>query len=245
MEQKKLIVVQCVLQDRRINDFNFIIDKIRKLVPLVRACYDMSLHDDDDSLAWVFAIDGVFLLEVISSNKDGRFHFPYIQDILMMENQIPFEVLKEIDEALMQPSSEVVLPNLVAYEMLVAKSDEFPLTEYVTLMCGCQTVHWDEQLYTKHGKEKEKEIRVKENDIEEANRVYERRLSMKASFLMKKLASWLLVILKAIGGFVESSWKIVAFMIRIGTVILLTWQAYCDTYGCEKTNVTLLAYVSR
>ncbi|GKC27746.1 putative UPF0481 protein [Tanacetum coccineum] len=105
MEQKKLTVVQRVLQDRRINDFNFIIDKIWKLVPLVRACYDMSLHDDDDSMAWVFAIDGVFLLEVISSNKDGRFHFPYIQDILMMENQIPFEVLKEIDEALMQPSS--------------------------------------------------------------------------------------------------------------------------------------------
>ncbi|GKC08347.1 putative UPF0481 protein [Tanacetum coccineum] len=32
--------------------------------------------------------------------------------------------------------SEVILRNLVSYEILVANSDRFPLTEYVSLMCG-------------------------------------------------------------------------------------------------------------
>ncbi|PWA77462.1 hypothetical protein CTI12_AA224580 [Artemisia annua] len=134
MEQKKLTVVQSVLQDRQINDFKVVIEKIRKLVPLIRACYDMSLQDDDDTLAWVFAIDGVFLFEVIRKyNNDGIFHFPSIQDILMMENQIPFGVLKEIDDALMQPSSGTSTD--LHYIFLQSKFQYFSLTHSPLDLC--------------------------------------------------------------------------------------------------------------
>nr|GEW22469.1 putative UPF0481 protein At3g02645 [Tanacetum cinerariifolium] len=80
--------------------------------------------------------------------------------------------------------------------------------------------------------------------IDEVNTVYEKGLTMKSHSLLKKLARWLLVGLRAIGGFVEGSWKMVAFMVSIVTVFMLTWKAYCDVYGCDKTTVTLLPYAS-
>ncbi|KAF5787792.1 hypothetical protein HanXRQr2_Chr10g0456831 [Helianthus annuus] len=79
--------------------------------------------------------------------------------------------------------------------------------------------------------------------IDEINEVYESGIWMKIYLLLKKLARWLLVVLKAIGSFVESSWKIVAFMVSIVTVFVLTYQAYCDSFGCDKKTVTLLPYV--
>ncbi|GKE32849.1 putative UPF0481 protein [Tanacetum coccineum] len=43
--------------------------------------------------------------------------------------------------------------------------------------------------------------------IDEVNKVYEKGLMMKSHMLLKKLARWLLGCLRAIGGFVEGSWK--------------------------------------
>ncbi|KAD2394265.1 hypothetical protein E3N88_41242 [Mikania micrantha] len=77
--------------------------------------------------------------------------------------------------------------------------------------------------------------------IDEINMAYNNRLSMKPYLLLKKLAQWLLVALKAIGGFVGSTWKIVAFVVGLVTVFMLTLQAYCDVYVCNKT-VTLLPF---
>nr|GEU90499.1 putative UPF0481 protein At3g02645 [Tanacetum cinerariifolium] len=68
MEQKKLDVVRKVLQDNGIKDFKIIVlDKVGKLVPVIRSCYDMFLQGDDDSLAWIFTIDGLFLLNLFGS----------------------------------------------------------------------------------------------------------------------------------------------------------------------------------
>lgn len=72
--------------------------------------------------------------------------------------------------------------------------------------------------------------------IDDINKVYDDGLSTKAYLLLKKLARWLLVILKAIGGFVGALWKIVAFMISIVTVFMLTLKAYCDIYGSSYAS---------
>nr|XP_043627175.1 putative UPF0481 protein At3g02645 [Erigeron canadensis] len=424
MEQKKIAAVQGFLQyHNNIKDFHpTILDKMVKLVPAVRSCYDMFLQDDNVSLAWVFTIDGLFLLNLFHA-YDLDFSIPsrrknidprkrlLAQDLMMVENQIPFIVLREINEALHDPSSgnnfspaiyrtfseihsplelcleapddvehllhymyysiinnvpktgkhipndhhaggnrflglnsvaqvssllkgvpqkemvqvyeqtitilqdfskqktlippasklqgrsgytfhalrneegiqkihiaekkkfylpcitlnnnsEVILRNLIAYEMLSPNSLEFPLTEYMGLMCGLIITAEDVNLLRKSKiikselsddevaklfvatsnsiqSMKTKEKSKLQKMITEVNRDYESRLQMKAYMLLKKLASWLLVVLKAMGSFVGATWKIVAFMVSIVTVFMLTYQAYCDVYGCDKMKLAL------
>ncbi|GKF87548.1 putative UPF0481 protein [Tanacetum coccineum] len=104
MEQKKLDAVRKVLQDHEIKNYKVtVLDKVRKLVPVVRSCYDMFLQGGDDSLAWVFSIDGLFLLNLFRNygQVDPRRRL-LAQDIMMVGNQIPLMVLKEINGALNQ-----------------------------------------------------------------------------------------------------------------------------------------------
>ncbi|KAD2394269.1 hypothetical protein E3N88_41246 [Mikania micrantha] len=72
--------------------------------------------------------------------------------------------------------------------------------------------------------------------IDKINMAYNSRLSMMPYFFLKRLAHWLLVALKAIDGFVESSWKIVAFILSLVSVLMLTAQAYCEVFGCGNTK---------
>ncbi|XP_076933206.1 putative UPF0481 protein At3g02645 [Bidens hawaiensis] len=162
--------------------------------------------------------------------------------------------------------SEVILRNLVAYETLTTNSNGFPLIEYMGLMCGLVMTKDDVKYlkgkniirgdmgdddvaklftgmsnYVPAFKTKESHLTKVINDI---NKVYNNGARMRTYLVLMKLARWLVVVLKAIGSFVESSWKIVAFMVSIVTVFLLTSQAYCDVYGCDKKTVTLLPYGS-
>ncbi|KAI3754413.1 hypothetical protein L1987_54196 [Smallanthus sonchifolius] len=76
-----------------------VIENLKQLVPEVRCCYDSYFDVDDDTLAWVFALDGVFLIDMLSklSEQDSLESF---EDIVMVENQIPLIVLIEIRTAL-------------------------------------------------------------------------------------------------------------------------------------------------
>ncbi|CAI9263491.1 unnamed protein product [Lactuca saligna] len=158
--------------------------------------------------------------------------------------------------------SEVILRNLVAYEMIKANSDSFPLTEYVGLMCGLITNVNDVKLLKRQkiigGDLREDEVAkffigmststqtvktrkksVLQEKIVEVNRVYESRRRM-LYVLMRKVSYWLLLVLRAISIFAGASLKILAFIISLATVFLLTSQAYCEAYGCAKTKVSLL-----
>ncbi|KAJ0463006.1 hypothetical protein HanHA300_Chr14g0510401 [Helianthus annuus] len=467
MEQKKLVVLQKVLQYHKIKDFRLdVLDKVENLVPVIRACYEMFLQDDNVSLAWVSAIDGLFLLNLFETydNKQVKVNPTQrllAQDIMMVENQIPFMVLKEIHEALntssgtnfspsvfpslrseeddqlitassttfsldlpshssltfspsifrsfseihsplelcspsnapnhvehllhymydsiinndplknihipvssTKPSvmsdyipplslsditnsishvsnflkkvpekeiaqlyeqtvtslqnfskhkitihsasklqgiagfefhdlpkdggvenvymddnniylpritlnndSEVILRNLVAYETLMPNSNRFPLNEYMGLMCGLIVNVEDVKLLKKDniikgdlGEDEVAKLFIgvsssimslktkKKSDLQEmidqVNNVYERKPRIKAYLPVKKLANWLLVVLTTIGGFVGATWKIVAFMVSIVTVFMLTYQAYCDVYGCDNNKSVVLSYAS-
>ncbi|KAK9080868.1 hypothetical protein SSX86_000010 [Deinandra increscens subsp. villosa] len=460
MEQKKLSLLQMNIQDHEINDFRTaVVDKVEKLVPVIRACYDKFLPDDNVSMAWVFALDGLFLINLLqiyngkhpkpgpvgrqlifsaqthTCTVDGSVIRPsqtitgssdptkrlVAQDIMMLENQIPFMVLEEVNEALHSSSgypvslssqirilphpttfspsifrsfcekhsplklcspsdaprhvehllhymyhsiiyidilivranflryagqganfvnalpkkeivqiyeqiittlqnfssskitfptasklgrragfkfhnlpqsvgirhiktegnkiflpcvtlnndSEVILRNLIAYETLMPHSNNHPLTEYMGFMCGLIVSVEDVRLLrraniikgelgdeevakmfvgmsgsimslkTKH--ESKSEL---QKVIDEVNRVYESRPMRRLCSILKKLASWALVALTSFGNFVKATWKIVAFILGIVTVIMLTCQAYCDVYGCDKNNVTLMPYAS-
>ncbi|GKF76752.1 putative UPF0481 protein, partial [Tanacetum coccineum] len=132
--------------------------------------------------------------------------------------------------------SEVILRNLIAYESLINNSNNSPLAEYMGLMCAL-IVNVEDAKYLREkdvikGELENEEVaklftgmsnsitmkKTKEKSklqemIDEVNKVYEKGLTMKSHSLLKKLARWLLVGLRAIGGFVEGSWKIVAFMV--------------------------------
>ncbi|KAD2394267.1 hypothetical protein E3N88_41244 [Mikania micrantha] len=410
MEQKKLDVMRKVLKDNDIKDHELtILNNVEKVVPIIRSCYDMFLEHDDEHLTWVFAIDGLFLLNIFHNYNQPR--LPEVglkermiaQDVLMVENQIPFMVLKEIYEALHSSSggssspsnnfspsifrifctfhspfklcserrvpssvdhllhymyyslvnnfyaekiecslevylsytndcfevlkkipkdeivkaykkiisiletftqtkliipsasnlhaagfkfhnleehkgilhthvkekevylpvvtlnkdSDVILRNLVAYESLTSNSNRFPLAEFMVLMCALVVnvndvkslenvikgdLPADEVVKLFTGMSgfipamKTTEKLYFQKTIDDINRVYNSRRRMKPYLFLKKLALWLLVGLKAIGGFVESSWKIVAFILSLVSVLTLSAQAYCEVFGCGKTK---------
>lgn len=98
-------------------EFQQLIVGLRRLVPAIRSCYQMYLIDNDTAIALVMAIDGLFLFKLLccygigtealtSSNilrgladhpadirlqQDG-----ILRDTMMLENQIPILVLKNI-----------------------------------------------------------------------------------------------------------------------------------------------------
>ncbi|KAD2394266.1 hypothetical protein E3N88_41243 [Mikania micrantha] len=153
--------------------------------------------------------------------------------------------------------SDVIIRNLVAYESLTSNSNEFPLAEFMVLMCAL-VVNVDDvkrlknvikgdlpadevvKLFTGISGSipamKTTEESYFQKTIDDINRVYNSRQRTKLYLFLKRLAHWLLVALKAIGGFVESSWKIVAFILSLVSVLTLTAQAYCEVFGCGKTK---------
>ncbi|KAD2394281.1 hypothetical protein E3N88_41258 [Mikania micrantha] len=385
MEQKKLDVMRKVLKANDIKDYELtILNNVKKVVPIVRSCYDMFLEHDDEHLTWVFAIDGLFLLNIFQNYnqpkrpKVGPKKRLVAQDVLMVENQIPFFVLKEIDESLCSSSerrapsnvdhllhymyysivnnvhplvpvdrsfphplpesdvseilenmpkdeivhayeqtisiletftqtkliipsasklhaagfkfhnpkedegikdtrvwgkdvylpivtlnkdSDVILKNLVAYEALTSNSNSFPLADFMVLMCAL-VVNVDDvkrlenvikgdlladevvKLFTGMSGSipdmKTTEKTELQETIDEINMAYNSMWRMKPYLFLKKFALWLLVALKAIGGFVGSSWKIVAFILSLVSVFMLMAKAYCDVFGCESFTQTKL-----
>ncbi|XP_012836340.1 PREDICTED: putative UPF0481 protein At3g02645 [Erythranthe guttata] len=92
--------------------------KIRKMVEaalvrsdrLIRSCYDKYLDRDIKFLAWILAIDGLFLLHFLinySPNQDPEME-TLAPDILMLENQIPVVLLRVIQDTL---ESESCVPD--------------------------------------------------------------------------------------------------------------------------------------
>ncbi|KAD2394262.1 hypothetical protein E3N88_41239 [Mikania micrantha] len=236
MEQKKLDVMRKVLKHNNIKDYELtILNNVKKVVPIVRSCYDMFLKHDDENLTWVFAIDGLFLLNIFHNyNQEvGLKERLVAQDVLMVENQIPFVVLKVIDEVLHSSSEFMVLMCALVVNVNDVKSldniikGDLPADEVVKLFTGMSSsilaMNTTEESYI-------------QKIIDDINRVYNSRRRMKPYLFLKKLALWLLVGLKAIGGFVESSWKIVAFILSLVSVLTLSAQAYCEVFGCGKTK---------
>ncbi|KAL8223446.1 hypothetical protein R6Q57_018921 [Mikania cordata] len=179
-----------------------------------------------------------------------------IQKIYVWEKEVYLPVFT------LNKDSDVIIRNLVAYESLTSKSNSFLLAEFMVLMCAL-VVNVDDvqklenvikgdlpadevvKLFTgMSGSISAMKSTEKSNfqeTIDDIDNVYNSRLRMKTYLFMKKLAQWLPVGLKAIGRFVGSSWKIVTFVAGLVTMFLLTLQAYCDVYGCNKT-VTLLPF---
>ncbi|XP_020196630.1 putative UPF0481 protein At3g02645 [Aegilops tauschii subsp. strangulata] len=138
-------------------------------------------------------------------------------------------------------NTEVVLRNLVAYESSAA-SGPLVLTRYTELMNGIIDTDDDVALLRKRGvvlnhmKKRDGEAaklwngmsrsvqhsRVPALDkvIEEVNRYYDGRWSVKTKRFMRK--------------YVLSSWKMLTFLATISMLLLTTVQAFCSVYTCSR-----------
>lgn len=100
MEQSKLTAVKRLLKPHQIHDFQQqIVEKVKQIVPVIFACYEIYLDADENTLAWLFAIDGMFLLDQLDAYFNHRFSIES-NNLIMLENQIPVIVLMEIQKAL-------------------------------------------------------------------------------------------------------------------------------------------------
>ncbi|GAB4828201.1 hypothetical protein Ancab_035118 [Ancistrocladus abbreviatus] len=113
----KLACAKRVQAQLKILQLQHLADKLMKIDHHIRACYHRYLDMDGERLAWMMAIDGLFLLEFLHASVDKSHsilassarmshlvdsaskklaHHSILTDILMLENQLPICVLKKI-----------------------------------------------------------------------------------------------------------------------------------------------------
>lgn len=110
MERYKLVAINEIsLHPEQLLSFQqLVINRLKKIDPITRACYNKFMEYDEDTLAWILAIDGCFILNILNSSKelgsDRRTilldNTIIMKDIMMLENQVPYIHLKEIRRCL-------------------------------------------------------------------------------------------------------------------------------------------------
>ncbi|XP_057501646.1 putative UPF0481 protein At3g02645 [Actinidia eriantha] len=106
MERCKLAAASRLQKQFNSLEFKYLVAKLNLIEQYVRACYHKYLDIEGDTLAWIMAIDGLFLLDFFSNSTTTAYlvdstgrklaHGSVIGDIMMLENQIPIFVLSEI-----------------------------------------------------------------------------------------------------------------------------------------------------
>ncbi|CAI9269539.1 unnamed protein product [Lactuca saligna] len=100
MEQNKLTSVKRVLNSNKVQvAVDQVVDKVKEIIPIICACYDLYLDADDDTLAWLFTIDSLFFIDLLGAYINQKVAID-AKDFIMLENQIPLLVLKEIQKVL-------------------------------------------------------------------------------------------------------------------------------------------------
>ncbi|XP_051148024.1 putative UPF0481 protein At3g02645 [Andrographis paniculata] len=138
-------------------------------------------------------------------------------------------------------NSEVVLRNLVAYEVCTAAAAPLFLTRYTEFMNGIIDTEGDVAILCRKGiiinhlkSEKEvaelwngmsKSIRLTkvaalDRAIAEVNRYYGGRFRVKCKKVMDK--------------YVFGSWRILTFLATVAVLLLMTLQSFCQVYTCGK-----------
>ncbi|KAG5559531.1 hypothetical protein RHGRI_009156 [Rhododendron griersonianum] len=111
MERYKLAAASKLQQEFRSLEFKQLVSGLSRLEYKVRACYHKYLDFEGETIAWIMAIDGLFLLEflrcynsspsittahLVDSTGRKLAHEAVLGDVLMLENQIPIFVLSKI-----------------------------------------------------------------------------------------------------------------------------------------------------
>ncbi|KAI3496008.1 hypothetical protein L1887_38358 [Cichorium endivia] len=94
MERYKIEMIKSYWRPDQIN---LVVNKLNEIGPNIRASYHKYLDLEDDTLALMLAIDGLFLIYLLSKPLNNfADNASVFSDVMMLENQIPMIVLKEI-----------------------------------------------------------------------------------------------------------------------------------------------------
>ncbi|XP_041020397.1 putative UPF0481 protein At3g02645 [Juglans microcarpa x Juglans regia] len=123
MEHSKLASAMRVQKHIKEIKFRDLVNRIVESDCIIRACYHRFLVFDPETLAWIFAIDSAFILECLQTyssitnrgsflrisskmaqwidyaRKKTTHDHAILRDIIMLENQIPLFLLKEVHHA--------------------------------------------------------------------------------------------------------------------------------------------------
>nr|XP_043623316.1 putative UPF0481 protein At3g02645 [Erigeron canadensis] len=114
MERYKVAAVKAILSSDQVLAFeSLVINRLKEKESMIRACYHKYMDLDNDTLAWIIAIDGLFLLGLFGHYVDIAPLMPktlihdgvIYRDVMVLENQIPLCLLKEIWNTLHLSSS--------------------------------------------------------------------------------------------------------------------------------------------
>ncbi|KAI3443926.1 hypothetical protein Pfo_000591 [Paulownia fortunei] len=104
MQRKKVAAVMKFLNAEQLPNFQQVVEALMQWEPYVRGSYDQYLDLQPKTLAWIVAIDAIYLLQLLKNypGKSGEgaavntLMKNLAGDILMLENQIPFILLQGI-----------------------------------------------------------------------------------------------------------------------------------------------------
>ncbi|XP_041021215.1 putative UPF0481 protein At3g02645 [Juglans microcarpa x Juglans regia] len=136
MERCKLDSAKRMLKNFKQIKFHDLVSRIAERDCVIRACYHRRfLEFDQETLSWIFAIDSSFLLDClqtyfsearevmeISSNmsnqnnctrKKNAYRTHVLKDVIMMENQIPLFLLKEVHGFFEHEDQDAVLSSIL------------------------------------------------------------------------------------------------------------------------------------
>ncbi|KAK4383284.1 hypothetical protein Sango_2790300 [Sesamum angolense] len=107
MQKEKHAAVRKFLNQEKPNTIQQVVGALVEWEPVLRACYDQYLDLHAKTLAWILAIDGLYLLQFLKNSKQtGEIHAKdpqmdkLVGDVIMLENQIPAVLLKKIRRVL-------------------------------------------------------------------------------------------------------------------------------------------------
>ncbi|KAK1318446.1 putative UPF0481 protein [Acorus calamus] len=137
MERYKLYATRRVQKQVPNLSFEGFIERFVKLNRMFRASYHRYLDSSDEALAWLMFLDGSYLLEylqafatnvlkdlthvptgkishVIDQTGKKSTHNVVLRDIIMLENQIPLFILKELIELVYNEKSNEVFASILS-----------------------------------------------------------------------------------------------------------------------------------
>lgn len=132
--QKCTAVRKFLSKEHNLGFKDLVVDRMKVLEPTIRASYNKYLDFNGNTLAWIMAIDGLYLLQFLTTIYSNGEDQSLVMDIIKLENQIPTILLKEICKALklhLQPSNtKNNLWLLKAFYQFCAEQSPLKLSEF-------------------------------------------------------------------------------------------------------------------
>ncbi|KAI3754412.1 hypothetical protein L1987_54195 [Smallanthus sonchifolius] len=225
MERYKVAVVKAFLDPNQVNSFEqLVINKLKRVEPMIRACYHNIMEIDIPSVS--------------SLSKYAHINFSPSNGGIRDTKFVATEAILYLPVITLEIYSEVVLRNLVSYE-IATSSSTMELAQYVDLMSGIIDTEEDVKLLKSkgivkgnmtnieivdlfNGMNKSSEHARGNETVKHLNEYYNTILAIKTWKFMKKR--------------MRGSRKVLTVVFTLLACLLMIVYSFCEVYGCPKSN---------